>query len=237
MGQMSDELFHKIIKEGKEMGVRRYSPFMNGEPFVFPKIWDWLDYMEKEDVKVSLYTNGEYVDVDRLTKYKNIEYLDFSINAATPETHAEIMRGPRFETVVKHYEEAKAKLPYFVRASLVKVEENVNEIDEFRKRFRRSKICGFGNWTGARHSELERKGKRVPCYPLFSQMYVLWDGRVVPCCMDFDGKQILGDANKEHLKDIWYVNAEWMREKHRKLEFDIPICVDCNYNCDNSIQR
>jgi radical SAM protein with 4Fe4S-binding SPASM domain len=237
MGVMSDDLFHKIIKEGKEMGVKRYSPFMNGDPFVFAKIWEWLDYMEKEGCIVSLYTNGSHIDVDRLAKYKNIEYLDFSINAATAETHKKIMRGPDFDTVVRNFEYARKVLPYFVRASLIKVEENVDEIDDFIKKFRKVKVCGFGNWTGARHSKLERKGKRVPCYPLFSQMYILWNGDVVPCCMDFDGKQILGNANTENIKDIWYTNSEWMREKHRKLEFDIPVCKDCNYNVDNSIQR
>lgn len=239
MGSMGDELFHKIIEEGIAWGVTRYSPFMNGDPFVFPRIWEWLDYMQERKLKVSLYTNGEFIDVDRLARYNNIEYIDFSINAATPETHKKIMRmqGDKFDLVVKHYKEAKTKLKCFVRASLIKTEDNIEEIDKFREMFGRVKVCGFGNWTGDRHSKLERKGKRVPCYPLFSQMYILWDGRVVPCCMDYDGKQILGDANKELLKDIWYKNMEWMREKHRNLDFSIPVCKDCNYNVDNSEQR
>ena len=232
MGEMSDELFHKIIKDGKEMGVRYYSPFMNGEPFVFPRIWQWLDYMEKEGVVVSLYTNGEFIDVDRLLKYKNIQYLDFSINATTAETHAKVMRGPKFETVIKNYFHAREKARFMVRASMIKTVENLHEVKDFKNMYHRIKICGYANWTGARHSPIERKGKRKPCYPLLCQMFVLWDGRVVPCCMDFDGKQILGDANKQSLREIWN-NSSWMREKHRKLDFNIPVCSDCNYNVDD----
>lgn len=239
MGDMSDELFHKIIKEGREMRVKRYSPFMNGEPFVFPRIWEWLDYMEKEGVLVSLYTNGSNIDVDRLLKYSNIEYLDFSINAATPETHHKVMRMREgiWDKVIENYTKVRKARKFFVRASLVKCSANIHEVAAFRSMFRGAKVCGFGNWTGARFDPIERKGERVPCYPLFSQMYILWNGDVVPCCMDFDGKQILGDANKENLSDIWYKNSEWMREKHRKLEFDIPVCSQCNYNVDNSEQR
>ena len=228
-GQMTDELFHKIIKEGKEMGVRQFSPFFMGEPFIFPRIWEWLDYMEKEGVSVALYTNGEFIDVDKIVKYKNIRYLDFSINASMPETHAKVMRGPNFEVVKRNFEKARKKAPFMVRASFVTIEENAHEVEEFKKMFGRTEVVGFTNWTGDMHDALERKGKRVPCWVLFHQMMVLWDGRVVPCCADYSGKQILGDANTQTLKEIWD-SAEWMRDKHRKLEFDIPVCKDCNSN-------
>lgn len=231
-GMMSDDLFHKIIKEGKEMGVYNYSPFFMGEPFVFPRIWEWLDYMEKEGVKVGLYTNGIFVDIDRLTKYKNIRYLDFSINAATAETHKKVMRGPNFEIAQKKFWEARKKLKCMVRASFVTVEENVKEIEEFKRLFRRTEVVGFYNWTGDMHSAIARKGTKKPCWVLFHQMVVLWDGRVVPCCADYNGKQILGDANKQSLKEIWE-NAKWMRDLHEAGKWDeIPVCKNCNYNVD-----
>ena len=233
MGQMSDELFRKIIKEGKKMGVRRYSPFMNGEPFVFPKIWEWLDYMEEEGVVVALYTNGSHIDVDRIVKYKNIEYLDFSINAATEETHTRVMKihGHKFETIKERFFEARKKASFIVRASFVKNEDNIHELAEFKKIFKKVEICEFSNWAGARHSSLEKTGERVPCWVLLHQMFILWDGKVVPCCMDYDGKQILGDINKQTLKEIWD-SSEWMREKHRNCDFDIAVCKDCNYNVE-----
>src|SRR3989338_6870154 len=81
-GTMSDEMFHKIIKEGKEMGARRFIPFLNGEPFANPKIFEWLDYMEKEGVSTCLFTNAELLDeekTDKLVKYKNIEYINCSL--------------------------------------------------------------------------------------------------------------------------------------------------------------
>jgi radical SAM protein with 4Fe4S-binding SPASM domain len=229
-GQMSDELFHKIIKEGKAMGVYNYSPFFMGEPFIFPKIWDWLTYMEKEGVGVGLYTNGEYVDVERIIKYKNIRYLNFSINAATAETHKKIMKTVNFDKVVDNYFKARELAPFTVRASFVTVEDNVAEVAEFKKKFKKTEVVPFTNWTGDQESALAKKGERVPCYPLLHQMMVLWDGRVVPCCSDYNAKMVLGDANKNTLKEIWD-SYEWMRKRHEELDFSMSVCKDCNYNC------
>ena len=232
MGQMSDELFHKIIKEGKEAGVRRYSPFMNGEPFVFPRIWKWLDYMEKEGVQVGLYTNAEYLDVDRILKYKNIWYISCSINAATKETHKKVMRGPDFDVCVKKTKDLIERAPFFARASFVRCDDNIHEEQAFRDMFpRRAKVCGFANWTGDRDAKVARKGKKIPCNVLLTQMFILWNGDVVPCCMDYDGKMVVGNANKEHIKDLWD-KLNWMRVKHKNNDFNIPICKKCNYNVD-----
>lgn len=231
MGEMSDELFHKIIQNGKDMGVKSFSPFMNGEPFVFPRIWEWLDYMENEGVWVSLYTNAEHIDVDKIVHYKNIRYINCSINAATKETYDKTMRGPDYETVLKNTYKLFEKAPFMVRASFIISDTNAHELEDFKKQFKKIRVEGHSNWTGDRPARLERKGNRVPCWVLFNQMFILWDGSVVPCCMDYNAKQILGDVKVENLNDIWE-RAKWMRDKHKKLDFNIPVCKNCNYNVD-----
>lgn len=232
-GQMSDQLFHKVIKDGKDMGVTDYSPFFMGEPFVFPKIWEWLDYMEKEGVTAALYTNGEFLDVERVVKYKNIRYLDFSINAASKEVYDKVMRGPDWEKVTANYFKARKLAPFMVRASMVVVEDNAHEVNLFKIKFGRTKVGGFDNWMGDMASPLARKGEKKPCWVLFHQMMILWDGRVVPCCSDYDAKMVLGDVNKQTIKEVWDSYA-WMRDKHLKGEWgDIAICSNCNYNVND----
>lgn len=234
-GEMSDELFHKIIKEGKEMGVTQYSPFLMGEPFMFSRIWQWLDYMEKENVKFSLYTNGEYMDVERLIKYKNVWYVNCSLNAATSETHKKVMKLNDCERAEKNIYALYKKAPFYVRVSFVKCDENIHEMEAFKKLYPRHVICGYDNWTGDKHSYLERGGAKRRCWVLFHQMSVLWDGTVVPCCMDYNAKQVLGDANKQTLKEIRNGALHtWMRKLHRQGRWDeIPVCKNCNYNTIN----
>jgi hypothetical protein len=48
--------------------------------------------------------------------------------------------------------------------------------------------------------------------------------------MDYNGKMILGDVNKQTLWEI-RKSYRWMREKHEQGKWDeIPICKTCNYN-------
>ena len=229
-GEMSDGLFHKIIKEGKEMGASEFLPFLNGEPFVFPRIWEWLDYMRENKCRVYLFTNAELMDVDRIIKYPNIRYVCCGINAATYETHKKIMRGPDYDTVVRKVDDLIKRAPFKVFASMVVVEDNKHEVDLFKRIWRKNAIFGeFKNWGGARHDKMEKTGKRKPCISLMNSITILWDGRVVPCCLDYDGKLILGDANKQSLREIWKQYRE-IRGEHYKLNFDYEPCQNCNQN-------
>lgn len=226
---MTDELFYKIIKEGKEMGVSRYTPFIMGEPFIFSRIWKWLDYMEKEGVYVSLYTNAEFLDVERLIKYKNIWYVNCSLNAATPETHKKIM-GISWEKAKKNIDDLYNKAPFKVKVSLIKCDENIHEVEAFKKMYKSRSVGQSGSWTDAIHNSQDMKGVKIPCYTVLNQMYIHCDGKAVPCCMDYDAKMVIGDANTQSLKEIWK-NNQWMRDKHRAGKWDeIPICKTCNYN-------
>ena len=229
-GEMSDELFHKIIKDGKAMNNSFFVPFLNGEPFIFPRIWEWLDYMRDEKCKVHLYTNAEFIDVDRIIKYPNIRLICCSVNAATKETYDKIMRGPNFEKVIANVKDLIKKAPFPIYVSMVITSDNEQEVEAFKKQWGKNHIFGeFKNWGGARHDKIEKTGTRKPCYAACKTMSILWDGRVVPCCMDYDGKQILGDANKQTLTEIWH-QSKWIRDKHRSLDFDITPCRDCNHN-------
>jgi len=227
-GEMSDELFHKIIKESKVFSNPEIVPFLNGEPFIFPRIWEWLDYMK--DCRVYLFTNAEFIDVDRIVKYKNIRYVCCSVNAATKETHAKIMRGPNFDKVVKNVEDLIKKAPFPVYVSMVITSENQHEVDDFKKKWGKQAIFGeFKNWGGCRHDPLEKTGTRKPCLSLMRAITILWDGRVATCCMDYDGRLILGDANKQTLSEI-KIASKWLRKKHSRLDFNYIPCKNCNQN-------
>lgn len=48
----------------------------------------------------------------------------------------------------------------------------------------------------------EDRGERVFCYGLRDQIGVLWDGTVVPCCLDHDGDIPLGNLFEQELGEI-----------------------------------
>jgi molybdenum cofactor biosynthesis enzyme MoaA len=229
-GIMSEKLFHKIIKEGKEFGISTYAPFLNGELFTFNKIYDWLDYMKKEGCLVSIHTNAELMDVDKMIKYTNIRMVNCSIAAATKETYEKIQKGPDFDRVVKNTKDLIARAPYKVWVSMVVCEDNEHEKQMFIDMWgENAKFAKFANYAGAKHDKIERLGRRKPCAHLLRPVTILWDGRAALCCMDYDGQVILGDFNKESLVEI-NKRYELLRERHNKLDFNMPLCIDCNKN-------
>ena len=61
-------------------------------------------------------------------------------------------------------------------------------------------------------------------------MVILHDGRVVLCCLDFNGMQVVGDVNKNTIEEIW--NSESyckIREDFKKLNYEkYPTCMQCD---------
>lgn len=232
-GVMSDVIFHKIVKEGKEMGVKHFTPFLNGEPFLFPKIFEWLDYLKKERVETHLFTNASLLNkekIDRLVVYKHIKFVYCSFHGATKETYQRVMGNLNFEKTKENIKYLIAKASFPVYASMVVFEENVHEKEEFKKMWGKyTNFTRLFNWGGNIKSKYERTGTRVPCERVMRYMTILWDGRVCLCCMDSDGEVILGNLNKQSLREIWE-NNQWLRDKHQNLDFDTKLCRSCNFN-------
>ena len=59
---------------------------------------------------------------------------------------------------------------------------------------------------------------------------VLVDGRVIPCCIDCDGKMTLGDLNEKPLSEILADSpATEFRKKLAEGRLDYPLCRHCNF--------
>lgn len=72
---------------------------------------------------------------------------------------------------------------------------------------------------------------RKPCTRPEMGMNILCDGKVVPCCLDYNGTVVLGNAFEENIMDIW--TGEKMQEfraMHRDGDFkNFPkLCLDCD---------
>jgi len=47
-----------------------------------------------------------------------------------------------------------------------------------------------------------RRSERHPCRWFWSSVIILWDGRIVPCCHDMQGKIIIGNIKDNTLEAI-----------------------------------
>jgi len=236
-GQMADKLFQKIIKEGMEIGVKHFIPFLNGEPLLFPYLFEWMDYMKNLELTTTIFTNASTLTekkAEKLGNYTNLTSIVVSFHGATKETYEKVM-GLNYDKAVKN-------IRYLIKVSEVKVDifmsefsETQKEIKLFQEMWGENAFVGpYWNWHGQKPDKIvveKSSNPPKPCHFLLDNMNILWDGRVCLCCLDNEGEVILGDANKEHLRDIWNgEKAKFYRQSHLSGNFDIPLCRDCNAN-------
>jgi hypothetical protein len=92
-------------------------------------------------------------------------------------------------------------------------------------------VTALHNYGGGRgYNQMGKKIVSV-CYFPWTSMSVLWDGRVVTCCMDSNGVQVLGDLNSQTVKEVWTGPALTdVRDDFRKLQYDAyPVCRSCDW--------
>ncbi|NQU58106.1 MAG: SPASM domain-containing protein, partial [Rhodospirillales bacterium] len=57
--------------------------------------------------------------------------------------------------------------------------------------------------------------RKVTCRKPWWRMTVTWDGYVLPCCLDYDNKIVLGNVKDQTLEEIW--NSPRMKELRREF--------------------
>ncbi len=67
------------------------------------------------------------------------------------------------------------------------------------------------------------------CQQPFTRLSIMEDGRVSPCCNDYDQELIIGDVSKQSLKQIWEsTQLEKFRNLMKKGEFYTnSACANC----------
>lgn len=81
---------------------------------------------------------------------------------------------------------------------------------------------------------LETKRTRKSCRRLMYSAVVAWNGDVLPCCFDAEGKYLLGNAFTDPFIDIWRSEA-FSRFRHRVKNQErerIPMCRNCTEGLD-----
>ena len=261
VGSMSMKLFRKIIDEAKY-----YQDFIvlhgMGEPLLDEHIVEKINYAEDNGIRVNISTNGTFLNETKGREILNskLSEIILSVDTIAEKVYSQIRTRGDFKKIVrnihafmrmKNKEFHNSKLKTIVQ--LIKMDENVHEIENFRKEWLPEKpseirIKPFSTFGGQydqitkladrRHRYQPKKVKiRPPCYYLWKSFVVQWNGEVVPCCRDYDNKIVLGDVNKQTLLEIWQSREMIkLREEHLKGRFNNGLCDNC-YDTSTAIPK
>ncbi len=234
-GFMEFDLFRKVIDEMP--GLEHLCMHNWGEPLLHKDIFRMIDYASTSGIKyVVMNTNGTLLNskmIDRIID-SPLNIIRFSIDGSR-ETFKKI-RGVELDKIEKNIlrlkEQKEARRPGLSMGVVFTVEEETqDEAEEY--------IAYWGNIVD--HVRLQPKLIRSPrsevCPEPFGKDYgklvVLWDGTVIPCCVDYNADLALGNAWKDRVGDLWQ-GKEIQDLRNRHLSGDFPeTCADCN-ECESS---
>lgn len=247
LGFMDEALFKSIV--GQINGINTHIILHHfGESLFHPLLYNLLSYLKKTKIKSILSANPTELSQEKIEAVcrGGLSELILSIDGATQETYKSI-RGEHADlglaennilALIKFKGKFKFKYPKLT-IQMIRMTKNEDEIPLFKKKWAISGINqvyikDFYIWSCSPQGIKDLSPDKAlqasfPCSCPWQDMVILWDGRVVPCCNDFDGLYVLGDAAQKTLQEIW--NDQPMlvlREQHRNNKLGESIlCKEC----------
>ena len=229
-GFMDFNLFKKVIDDSP--GLEHLCMHNWGEPLLHKDIFRMFDYAAKAGVRhIVMNTNGTLLTdkmIDRIVD-SPLSIIRFSIDGS-PETFQRV-RGVALDkierNIIKLKEQKEARRPELGMGVVFTVEEDTHQDVE----------TYIDHWEHiVDHVRMQAKLIQSPrtevCPEPFGKDYgklvVLWDGTVIPCCVDYNACLKLGNAWQEQVMDLWQgAEIERLRDQHRSGNFP-ETCVNCN---------
>ena len=249
----------KVLKPRRNMTLEEFDVILNkikdytdyiylhvkGEPLLHKDILEFINKANDYNLKVNLTTNGVLFDkyAKELGKCKNLNKINFSLHSENnkPNYLEDIFNNIKYlstnTTVIyrlwtlkdNKLDEKSTKIVeklkeyYNLSAETVDKIKNDNNIkisstiyvdkdNEFEwPTINNHKSCGY-------------------CYALNTQIAILVDGTVVPCCLDSNGVISLGNIYKDSLEDIINSNRyQTLLKSFRDRKPSEELCKSCTF--------
>ncbi len=253
-GMMPIKVFEKIVRDLREFEspAKIIHLYKDGEPFLHKNLLDMLTLLKQAKVteQIRLKTNGTLLNPEfnkRLIE-TGIDWIGISVEAVTAEGYYKIS-GTRldFEKFVGNIRDLfQRRGTCEIYAKIVDVSLTQEEKEKFFHDFAPiSDYCAIENLMGLSYSDskdfmmgktpdtqdgLPLVEKQVCPYPFYA-LSVNFNGTVSVCCADWAHQTVVGDVNKNSLKEIWQGSQIYafrmMHLEHRRHAN--RACANCHY--------
>lgn len=244
IGFMTEETFKLVHNELKQFGIKKVYLHFQGEPLL-NKLTPYFAQILKEDgFEVGIFTNGQAFNdrnIEELATAR-IDLIRFSVDGASEETYQQNRVGGKFEKVYKNME--KVALAHNGKKTRIEwqflaLRNNEHEIEKAREMAEKLGIHLFVKGYRVTDPDLipvndRFKSKFIakPCTDIYHQVGIYWNGDVVSCCYDVDGKEIMGNLHNSSLIEIWnsekYASFRQSIDGYAKSPENEPqICKNC----------
>jgi radical SAM protein with 4Fe4S-binding SPASM domain len=215
-----------------------------GEPMLHSEAVELMEYAKRAGAKIGLITNGSKFTDENLRRLltAGVDMIEFSADAADPETYAKVRNGLHWEIVLANVKKAvrmrnalKAATKIIVSAvnqqgvdseQIIKFWEPIVDKIQVRKYL----TWGISDPThSADDSPYLPPEKRVPCPFIFERLNIDTRGQVLVCGFDIAGKTNMGNVHQQTIKEIWHgKDFQHYRAMHLEKKGDqLELCSQC----------
>jgi len=220
-GVMTYERFAAIIEQARGWCTHlEFSLF--GEPMLHPRFVDMVRLAVEADLTVGIVTNATLLDAARAQALVQAgpASVTVSMEGGTPEEYNRVRVGARWEKVAANLRglvaarrEAGGRTPFIIVRG-IELDGHAGQRHAHAALYREMGVdqvmwVPATNWSGSLRAPQE--SVRLPAPPPHTQhcrfprlqLGIDWDGTVVPCCVDFNAKNALGNVDVTPLREIW----------------------------------
>jgi len=247
------ELYTRLARELRELGVEQLGVFYLGESFLCDWLSDAIRYAKRECgfPYVFLTTNGRLATAARVREcmLAGLDSLKFAANCCGPgQLHAVAGVEPEeFQVIVRNIQDARrvrneiehetgrrcglyASSLLYDEAQRERMKPALLDILPYVDEHYWLPLYGHPGLkavTGAtRDGEVLRKP--LPCWPLFNEGHITWDGRLSACCLDHARRFHMGNLDETPFLEAWHSPAfQQLREAHLRQDVRGTACENC----------
>ncbi len=244
-GNMAMPLYKKIIDEIADVNkdTEVWMTFYGDALILGYKLYYMIEYAKKKGLtNVVLNSNAMLLDED--AAYWLIESgLDrfiVSIDANTKETYEKLRIGGIYEVMDKNVKNIinlrnrlKLQKPK-IEVQFSIMEENEHEFEQFKEYWLKQgalvKYREKLTWTGSvEANNLDPSITRIPCPWGIKTCAIHYNGDIVICAVDYEGREVFGNINNDSIQNIWQSTHRDARLNHLNGNWDkIPhLCMNC----------
>ncbi len=243
-GFMDDVTFNQVMRELKLFGIKKTYLHFQGEPFLNKLTPKYASELKRQKFEVAIFTNGQTFNEKSILELADaeVDLLRFSVDGASEETYQKNRVGGKFVTVLENMKKVVAahkNKKTCIEWQFIALRNNEHEIEKARELAKEIGVHFFVKGFRETDSKLapanphyRAQFHRKPCTDIYHQLGIYWNGDIVPCCYDVDGKEIMGNLLEQDLKTIWhnekYINFRKNVAKSKMNSHIEPdICKSC----------
>jgi len=245
--RMDWDLYRSIVDQSIEMGIRRYSVYLMNEPMLDRELPERVAYItariqKPRYVKVTSHGGLFTEKMARGLLDAGLHKLKISVQSLEADTYLRIMGLPLEKTLknIDRFLELKKKGGYKrpkLEIVMVDSAQTHDEISRSRQYWQDRRIKLYVEPVENRADQQNIRKTAISaqklkafswCRRLMEQIYILYDGRMVQCCADWEQQSVMGDLTRDRLADIWH-GRHYSSYRSRFAEGDVKgmICQCC----------